>query len=127
MGKIIAVDFDGTLCKDKWPYIGEPNLPLLHWLIARRAMGDKVILWTCRCGEMLDKAVAWCKARGLELDAINENLPENVEQYGNDCRKIYADIYLDDKAGYIGRISPFPIYVKPADDHKDNLPCWTAR
>lgn len=24
--KIIAVDFDGTLCENKWPDIGIPNL-----------------------------------------------------------------------------------------------------
>ncbi len=23
--KIIAVDFDGTLCENSWPEIGEPN------------------------------------------------------------------------------------------------------
>lgn len=23
--QIIAVDFDGTLCENKWPEIGEPN------------------------------------------------------------------------------------------------------
>lgn len=124
--KTIAVDFDGTLCKNRWPAIGEANLALIHWLIERRRAGDKLILWTCRCGRMLERAVVWCEALGLEFDAVNENLAENVEKYGNDCRKVFADIYLDDKAGYIGRISPFPIYVKPQDDHKDDLPCWTA-
>ena len=123
---VIAVDFDGTLCKERWPKIGAPNLPLIRWLVERREAGDKVILWTCRCGDMLDKAVSWCAARGLFFDAINANLPENVEKYGNDCRKVFADIYLDDKAGYIGRISPFPIYVRPKDEYPE-LPCWTAR
>ena len=124
--KVIAVDFDGTLCKNRWPAIGEANLALIHWLIERRKAGDKLILWTCRCDRMLERAVVWCEALGLEFDAVNENLAENVEKYGNDCRKVFADIYLDDKAGYIGRISPFPIYVKPQDDHKDDMPCWTA-
>ena len=48
--------------------------------------------------EQLEDAVAWCKERGLEFDAVNENLPELIELYGNDCRKINADIYIDDKA-----------------------------
>jgi len=25
-------------------------------------------------------------------------LPENIVKYGNDCRKVYADFYVDDKA-----------------------------
>ena len=122
----IAVDFDGTLCKQNWPEIGEANTELIRWLITQQEHGGKVILWTCRCGEMLDKAISWCKARGLTFDAVNANLPENVEKYGNDCRKVFADMYLDDKAGYIGRISPFPIYVRPLNERKD-MPCWTAR
>jgi hypothetical protein len=32
------------------------------------------------------------------FDAINENLPVNVAAFGNDCRKIFADEYWDDKA-----------------------------
>ena len=125
--KIIAVDFDGTLCKEKWPDIGDPNTALIEWLISRQTMGDKLILWTCRVGDMLDDAVLWSLKHGLKFDAVNANLPENIEKYGNDCRKVFADIYLDDKAGYIGRISPFPIYMKPTDDHKDDMPCWRAR
>ena len=27
--QIIAVDFDGTLCENKWPEIGEPNTNLI--------------------------------------------------------------------------------------------------
>lgn len=123
---VIAVDFDGTLCKEKWPDIGEPNVALIQWLIARQAKGDKIILWTCRVCDMLDHAVMWCLRHGLRFDAINANLPENIAKYGNDCRKVFADIYLDDKAGYIGRISPFPIYVPPAKGHEQD-PCWKAR
>ena len=123
---VIAVDFDGTLCKERWPKIGAPNFLLIRWLIERKAAGDKVILWTCRCGEMLEKAVLWCESMGLTFDAVNANLPENVEKYGNDCRKIFADIYLDDKAGYIARISPFPTYVRPKYEHPE-VKCWTAK
>lgn len=31
--QIIAVDFDGTLCENKWPEIGEPNTELIGYLI----------------------------------------------------------------------------------------------
>ena len=55
---IIAVAFDGTLCKNKWPEIGEPNTELIGYLIMmQKTIGAKIILWTCRTGEMLDKAV----------------------------------------------------------------------
>ena len=33
--KIIAVDFDGTLCENKWPEIGEENEDMIYYLRKR--------------------------------------------------------------------------------------------
>lgn len=96
--QIIAVDFDGTLCENKWPEIGEPNTNLIGYLIEmRKSFGAKIILWTCRVGEMLDKAVNWRSEHRLEFDAVNENLPHIVERFGSDTRKIFANVYIDDR------------------------------
>ena len=57
-----------------------------------------MILWTCRVGLNLTQAVRWCKSYGLEFDAVNENVPEILEKYGTESRKISADIYIDDKS-----------------------------
>lgn len=61
--KIIAVDFDGTLCENKWPEIGAENEELIEYLRDRKKHGDKLILWTCRVDDMLRKAVEWCKKK----------------------------------------------------------------
>jgi hypothetical protein len=95
---IVAVDFDGCLCINEWPKIGAPNLPLIQKCIDHRKNGGKVILWTCRERNALADAVEWCESFGLEFDAVNENLPEMNALYGNDSRKIGADLYIDDKA-----------------------------
>ena len=94
---IYAVDFDGTLCANAWPDIGEPNTYIIEHFIALQACGNKLILNTCREGELLNNAKLWCAEQGLVFDAYNENLPEMIEQYGGDCRKISADWYCDDK------------------------------
>ncbi|MBP5282796.1 MAG: hypothetical protein J6Z22_09905 [Lachnospiraceae bacterium] len=96
--KTIAVDFDGTLCFSNWPELGEPNLPLIEYLRDQRSHGNKLILWTCRAGEALEKAVEWCRDHHLEFDAVNDNLPEIIELYGNNSRKISCDYYIDDRA-----------------------------
>lgn len=96
--KIIAVDFDGTLCTNRWPDIGKPNISLIKWLKQESANGTKLILWTCRDGRMLDEAVMWCEANGLLFDAINDNIPEAVEKFGSNSRKVFATVYIDDKA-----------------------------
>ena len=94
----MAVDFDGTLCKNCWPYIVEPNYELIDYLMDCRYQGAKLILWTCREGELLDKAVEWCEERGLFFDAVNDNIPESIKEYGGTCRKVSADIYIDDRS-----------------------------
>jgi len=95
---IIAVDFDGTLCTDTYPEIGGANYKLIWELKARQSTGDKLILWTCRAGELLQNAVEWCKANGLVFDAVNDNVPETILKWGNNSRKITADIYVDDRS-----------------------------
>ena len=97
--KIIAVDFDGTLCENQWPDIGEPNYKLIwHLIEQQQKYGAKLILWTCRVGDKLIEALEWCGDRGLVFDAVNENLPDVVGWMGGDTRKIYADEYIDDRA-----------------------------
>jgi hydroxymethylpyrimidine pyrophosphatase-like HAD family hydrolase len=96
--RIIAVDFDGTLCFSNWPELGEPNTPLIKYLKNEKALGNKIILWTCRAGQALSDATKWCADYGLTFDAVNDNLPEVVELYGNNSRKITCDIYIDDKS-----------------------------
>lgn len=121
--KIIAVDFDGTLCENMWPGIGAENTPIIESLIRRKEDGDKLILYTCRTGNLLDAAVLWCKARGLEFDAVNENLPEQIEFYGGDCRKIYADEYWDDKA-VIVRTKDFQSICYTSPDGCVHMTTW---
>ncbi len=98
MRKVIAVDFDGTLCTKNWPKIGKPNSKLISQLIEERKKGTAVILFTCREKKLLKEAVDWCREQGLEFDEINRNIRERVQTYRTDSRKISADIYIDDRA-----------------------------
>jgi len=93
--KIIATDFDGTLCKNRYPAIGDPNEGLIKWLCQQKQNGKKIILWTCRENDELNDAINWCKKNGLVFDAINCNVSE-ITFYS---RKVVADLYIDDRAG----------------------------
>ena len=94
---IYAIDFDGTLCKDAFPNIGEPNQAMIDRVIQLKDQGHEIILWTCRTGKLLDEAVKWCNQKGLFFHAVNENLPRLITQYNNDCRKISCDYFIDDR------------------------------
>ena len=113
INKVIAVDFDGVLCGPaQFPEIGAPNTELIEKLLSTREHGCKLILWTCREGNDLERAVQWCSRQGLEFDAVNEGIPERIAQYG-DSRKIGADIYIDDRAVSPVPFSDVPFYLLP--------------
>ena len=58
--------------------------------------GHKLILWTYRSGKELEEAIKFCKERGLIFHAVNNNFDD--EEFDNTySRKIYADIYIDDR------------------------------
>jgi hypothetical protein len=97
---IIAVDFDGILCKNKFPDIGAPEHDMILMIKQLMDQDHEVILWTSRTEQELENAVEWCKNHGLYFTAINDNAPSNKEKYEhiypNGTRKVYADIYIDD-------------------------------
>lgn len=97
MAKIIAFDFDGTVCENVYPNIGSARLEVLDALKAERRNGAKLILWTCREGDRLNEALDWLNFYGLTPDLVNANDQSTVDSFGNDPRKVYADEYWDDK------------------------------
>lgn len=100
--KIVAVDFDGTLVEDTFPEIGRENPEMFELCKQLKDQGIRIILWTSRANDNemrnLDRAVEFCRNKGLEFDAVNENIREVREMFGGDTRKVYADLYIDDKA-----------------------------
>ena len=103
--EFVAVDFDGTLCADAFPEVGAPNRAVIDYVKRLAADGSKIILYTSRengTRKLLDEAVAFCKEQEIPLYAVNEN-PGNphaakIGLKPSDGRKVYADLYIDDKA-----------------------------
>ena len=106
---IIAVDFDGTLVDHVFPEIGEPVAGAFEWLKRFREAGAFLILYTMRADErgvksvemfpgerrFLSEAVEFCRAQGIEFDALNRN-PQQDEWTSSP--KAYAHVYIDDAA-----------------------------
>jgi len=94
---IIAVDFDGTLHTGTYPNIGEPRPGAEEYMKKLKDDGHYLILWTCREGDLLLEAINWCLSQNIPFDRVNDHEPENKAKYGGTTRKIYADLYVDDK------------------------------
>lgn len=99
---VIAIDFDGCLCKEGYPEVGTPNWEVINEAKRLQQGGACLILWTCRQGKPLEAAVEACRSWGLEFDAVNENPKFMIDLFGNDCRKVGADEYWDDRSVWMG-------------------------
>lgn len=99
---IIAFDFDGTLTRgDTYPAI-QPLRPLTKEIIDFiRACGMKVVIWTTRDKDDnghddITPMVEFLKQNNIEVDNINHVIDFSPWVY--ESRKIYAHMYVDDKA-----------------------------
>ena len=98
MKKVIALDFDGTLCEDAWPAIGDPKWAVIRAAQEEQQQGALLILWTTREGKALAEALEWCDCVGLRFNGINNSAQCWKDAYQNDPRKIGATEYWDDRA-----------------------------
>ena len=100
---VIAFDYDGTLCKDRFADI--MNERVLRFAKKVKNMGCIIILWTSRCGYELQEAVDMCASRGLYFDYVNEYPKRTISP------KVCADMYIDNKSVPSGRI-PVRMFYK---------------
>ncbi len=90
---IIGVDFDGTIVQHEYPEIGPIKPGAKEALKAFKKAGHQIFIWTCRHGEEEREVRQFLLKNNIPFDTINTPIP------GSDLgtRKIYADIYIDDK------------------------------
>lgn len=94
---IIAIDFDNTICRGKYPAI-EGLMPYAKETINMLFdKGHYIIINTCRSHERLLEAINWMLSEGIRFHRVNDNHPEQTAMYQNNSRKIYAHVYIDDK------------------------------
>lgn len=98
MKKVIAIDFDDTIFKDDYPFVGEPLPGAIDAINKYYNQGHTIIIWTCREGEPAEEAILALEREGAKYHFFNNNVPDRIAQYGNDSRKIGCDILIDDKA-----------------------------
>lgn len=100
--RVVACDFDDTLVKNGFPNLcvkdEDINWNMVNKLKEEVKNGSKLVLWTNRTGEALDDAVKFSnEVLGLVYDAVNDNI-EEVKVLGLNPRKVWADVFYDDKA-----------------------------
>ncbi|WP_336784028.1 hypothetical protein [Paenibacillus illinoisensis] len=100
----IAIDFDGTIAYEDYPEIGgfKPHAERVLKKITDH--GGKIIIWTCRTGDQAEKVKAMLVSAGIKFEAFNDNLSDGREMFPDNSRKVFADVYIDDRANFIKEI-----------------------
>ena len=95
---LIAIDFDGTIVSHRYPRIGTERPFAFDTLRRLQADGHKLILWSVREGDLLQEAVDYCRANGVEFYAVNRDYPEEEQSRNNHySRKLKVDLFIDDR------------------------------
>ena len=95
---IIAIDFDGTIVQDNYPEIGKPYPGAIEAINELYDSGYCIIINSCRAREQERDMIHWLERNDVLISHCGENCRELVCRYKTDCRKISADIYIDDKS-----------------------------
>lgn len=95
----LAVDFDETIVSTggRFPAIEGLREGARHYINRLHEDGHYIIIWTCRHGDHQHQAEKYLYENGIRYHAINRHSPMNILTFGNDTRKIGADVYIDDK------------------------------
>ena|SRR3984957_7515793 len=114
---ILGIDFDGTLVDHRFPDIGEEVPKAFDYLQQFLDEGARLILYTMRSdgqesGDVLMQAIDFCRDKGIEFWAHNENPEQHTWTTSN---KPYCNLYIDDAA--LGcPLRDYPGFRRPAVD-----------
>ena len=112
---IVALDFDDTIFD--FHKTGESYEMVQQLVRDLHSIGCKIIIWSG--SENTDEMSAYLKEKNIPYDLINENLKINeIWVIGRDPRKIYANVFLDDRGGLIGVYNDLSRLVKEIKHEK---------
>lgn len=94
---ILAVDFDHTINMSNYPATGEERKNAGKYMRKLIEDGYGIVINTCREGLALAEAIKWMDEHEIPYHYVNCNFPHLIKLFNADCRKISADLYIDDK------------------------------
>jgi hypothetical protein len=99
----VLVDVHGVIYEPDYTKVAEKVYPVALEPLRKMTEDDsiKLILWTCSREKDIEKYRAELREHGIEFDWVNRNPEvEHVEALGDYRNKLYANVILDDKAGF---------------------------
>lgn len=103
--RIVAVDFDKTICNSSYPALGELKPGVIEALTKIRALGYWIVIWSCRTCKFHKEVFAPNETLDMNRPVIKDMIEYlDIHQVPYDAiddgtkGKVYAAFYIDDKA-----------------------------
>ena len=95
----ISIDFDLTITNPDaiFQEVGTLQKDADVYIRKLYEEGHQILINTCRSGRAEGMAQDFLEKHNIPFTYINSNLPELITYYKQDCRKLSADVYIDDK------------------------------
>jgi guanylate kinase len=93
----IVIDFDGTIVNERYPNIDRLKRGARECINELYDAGHIIIINSCRSGDHEKHMRDFLRSCGIKYHVINNNYSPNIEKHGSDSRKLYGDIYIDEK------------------------------
>lgn len=108
---IIAVDMDGTLCKEVcWDeracVHATPNHKMIN-LVNQLSKTKHIVIYTARKDNLIPVTLQWLRLHDVHFDAISN-------------KKMPADIYIDDKAIHVDDTKSLDVLAKSKNWYDTN-------
>lgn len=101
--QLFAIDLDGTIVEESFPEIGQLKPHAIRVMKRIKENGGKIAIWTSRSTSQAGKVQKFLAENNIPYDVYNEPFPEIKEKYEATSRKVFADIYIDDRAYGVNR------------------------
>ena len=91
--KYFAIDFDGTIYNKVTKEILQDAARVIQRIKDNQG---EIAIWTCRTHEDEEEALRILHENNIPYDVFNDTLPSVKSSWGDNGRKIWAEIYIDD-------------------------------
>jgi hypothetical protein len=93
----LVIDFDNTIAYSEYPNIKGLKPNVVEVMQRLHNEGFIILINTCRSCPYEQEVYDFLEENKIPFDWFNCNDPKLIILYGNDCRKISGDLYIDDK------------------------------
>lgn len=120
---IIAIDFDGTIVRGKYPTIDGLMPGAKQFITQLKNDGHYIIINSCRSKNDLIEAINFLIEKEIPFNRVNDNSPILIKEHDHNSRKVFAHVYIDDRNlfGFPGWSTAYNEITRMEAEYKNSI------